>query len=150
MRFIEKVLKNKLYSSDVGLLTYQYGNALRAKILFGDDKVNLGGVYENFVAQELNAHGYPSYFYNNHNLGELDFVIEHNGSVLPIEVKSGKDYYVHSAISKAAYNDEYQVNEAFVFANCNVEVRDKIIYFPIYMCAFISDEYEYPILSLDI
>ena len=140
----------KLYSSDVGLLTYQYGNALRAKILFGDDKVNLGGVYENFVAQELNAHGYPSYFYNNHNLGELDFVIEHNGSVLPIEVKSGKDYYVHSAISKAAYNEEYQVNEAFVFANCNVEVRDKIIYFPIYMCAFISDEYEYPILSLDI
>ena len=90
----------KLYSSDVGLLTYQYGNALRAKILFGDDKLNLGGVYENFVAQELNAHGYPSYFYNNHNLGELDFVIEHNGSVLPIEVKSGKDYYVHSAISK--------------------------------------------------
>lgn len=140
----------KLYSSDVGLLTYQYGNALRAKILFGDNKVNLGGVYENFVGQELNAHGYPSYFYNNHNLGELDFVIEHNGSVLPIEVKSGKDYYVHSAISKAAYNEEYQVNEAFVFANCNTEVRDKIIYYPIYMCAFISDEYEYPILTLDI
>ena len=84
----------KLYSSDVGLLTYQYGNALRAKVLFGEDKINLGGVYENFVAQELNAHGYLTYFYNNHNLGELDFVIEHNGSVLPIEVKSGKNYYV--------------------------------------------------------
>lgn len=63
----------KLYSSDVGLLTYQYGSSLRTKILFGDTKVNLGGIYENFVAQELNAHGYPSYFYNNHSLGELDF-----------------------------------------------------------------------------
>lgn len=91
-----------------------------------------------------------SYFYNNHNLGELDFVIEHEGSVLPIEVKSGKDYYVHSAISKAAYNDEYQVKEAYVFANCNIEVRDKIVYYPIYMCAFVSDEFEYPVLSLDI
>lgn len=97
----------KLYSSDVGLLTYQYGSSLRTKILFGDTKVNLGGIYENFVAQELNAHGYPSYFYNNHSLGELDFLIEHDGSVLLIEVKSGKDYYVHSAISKATYNEEY-------------------------------------------
>lgn len=140
----------KLYSSDVGLLTCQYGNALRAKILFGDEKVNLGGVYENFVAQELNAHGYPSFFYNNHKSGELDFVIEHEGSVLPIEVKSGKDYYVHSAINKATYNEEYQIKESYVFANCNIEIMDKIIYYPIYMCAFIRDEIEYPILSLDI
>lgn len=140
----------KLYSSDVGLLTYQYGNSLRAKILFGDEKVNLGGVFENFVAQELHAHGYPSYFYNNHKLGELDFVIEHNGSVLPIEVKSGKDYYTHSALDKATYNEEYQVKESYVFANCNIEEKDKIIYYPIYMCAFISDEIEYPILTLDI
>lgn len=140
----------KLYSSDVGLLTYQYGNSLRAKVLFGDNKVNLGGVYENFVAGELHAHGYPMYFYNNHNLGELDFVIEHGGAVLPIEVKSGKDYYVHSAINKVTYNEEYQVKEAYVFANCNIEKDEKIIYFPIYMCAFISDEVEYSILSLDI
>lgn len=140
----------KLYSSDVGLLTYQYGSSLRTKILFGDTKVNLGGIYENFVAQELNAHGYPSYFYNNHSLGELDFLIEHDGSVLPIEVKSGKDYYVHSAISKATYNEEYQIKEAYVLANCNTEINDKITYYPIYMCAFISDEVEYPILSLDI
>lgn len=140
----------KLYSSDVGLLTYQYGNTLRSNILFGNDKVNLGGIYENFVAQQLNAHGYPSYFYNNHSLGELDFVIEHGGSVVPIEVKSGKDYYVHSAISKATYNEEYQIREAYVFANCNISTDDKITYFPIYMCCFIKDDYEYPILSLDI
>ena len=127
-----------------------YGNALRANILFGDHNMNLGGIYENFVAEQLNAHGYPSYFYNNHNLGELDFVIEHAGAVVPIEVKSGKDYYVHSAISKATYNEEYQVKEAYVFANCNTEVRDKIIYYPIYMCCFITEDYKYPILSLDI
>jgi len=140
----------KLYSSDVGLLTNQYGNAFRAKVLLGESKLNLGGVYENFVAQELNSHGYPSYFYCNHNLGELDFVIEHDGAVLPIEVKSGKDYYIHSAISKAAGNEEYQVKEAMIFANCNVETRDKLSYYPIYMCAFISDEVQYPTLSLDV
>ncbi len=140
----------KLYSSDVGLLTYQYGTALRSKILFDDNKINLGGVYENFVAQELHAHGYPSYFYNNHNIGELDFLIEHNGTVLPIEVKSGKDYYVHSAITKVTNNKEYQIKASYVFANCNIEKQDKIKYCPIYMCAFLNDKIEYPILSLDI
>lgn len=146
----EKSSLLKLYSSDVGLLTYQYGNSLRAKILFGEEKINLGGVYENFVAQELHAHGFSSYFYNNHKIGELDFLIELDGAVLPIEVKSGKDYYVHSAISKATYNEEYQIREAYVFANCNIEKKEKVTYLPIYMCAFINDEIEYPILSLDI
>lgn len=73
----------KLYSSDIGLLTSQYGNAMKSKILLGDKKINLGG---------------------------LDFVIEHDLGVVPIEVKSGKDYYVHSAISKAVNNSEYDIN----------------------------------------
>ena len=140
----------KLYSSDVGLLTNQYGTSFRNNILFNIGGINLGGVYENFVAQELTVHGYPSYFYCNHNLGEIDFLIEHEGCALPIEVKSGKDYYVHSAITKAVNNKEYQTREGFVLANCNIEVKDKIVYFPVYMCAFICDRQEYPVLSLNI
>ena len=66
----------KLYSSDVGLLTCQYGNAIRMKILIGDTSINLGGIYENAVAQELHTHGFPMYFYNSHKNGELDFLIE--------------------------------------------------------------------------
>ena len=140
----------KLYSSDIGLLTFQYGSSLRNGILLGDRTINLGGVYENFVAQELTAHNFPSYFYCSHNVGELDFVIEHDQSVLPIEVKSGKDYYVHSAIKNVADNVEYGVREAYVLANCNIEKDGKIVYLPIYMCSFISDEVEYPVLSLEI
>ena len=87
----------KLYSSDVGLLTAGYGNALRTKILVADDKVNLGGIYENAVAQELNTHGFQTWFYNSHKNGELDFIIEEDNEAVPIEVKSGKDYYIHSA-----------------------------------------------------
>ena len=78
----------KLYSSDVGLLSCQYGNAIRVKILIGDQSVNLGGIYENAVAEELNTHGFPMYFYNSHKNGELDFLIEQEFHVVPIEVKS--------------------------------------------------------------
>ena len=137
----------KLYSSDVGLLTCQYGNALRVKILTGDQSVNLGGIYENAVAQELNTHGFPMYFYNSHKNGELDFVIEQAMTVVPIEVKSGKDYYVHSAISKVCDNREYGVQTAYVLANCNISQQGKLVYLPVYLSAFIRDDTELPILA---
>ena len=137
----------KLYSSDVGLLTCQYGNAIRMKILIGDQNVNLGGVYENAVAQELNTHGFPMYFYNSHRNGELDFVIEQAMTVVPIEVKSGKDYYVHSAISKVTENAEYGIQTAYILANCNISQNGKMLYLPVYMCSFIRDDTELPVLS---
>ena len=137
----------KLYSSDVGLLTSGYGNALRTKILVADDKVNLGGIYENAVAQELNAHGFQTWFYNSHKHGELDFVIEEDNEVVPIEVKSGKDYYVHSAISKAADNPEYEINTAYVFTNYDVRTEGKMIYLPVYMSMFIQDDTPLPVLG---
>ena len=136
----------KLYSSDVGLLTSGYGNALRTKILMADDKVNLGGIYENAVAQELNAHGFQTWFYNSHKHGELDFVIEEDNEVVPIEVKSGKDYYVHSAISKAADNPEYEINTAYVLTNYDVKTEGKMIYLPVYMSMFIQDDMPLPVL----
>lgn len=136
----------KLYSSDVGLLTCQYGNAIRMKILIGDQNINLGGVYENAVAQELNSHGFPLYFYNSHKNGELDFVIEQDCHVVPIEVKSGKDYYVHSAVSKASENPEYGVDTAYILANCNVFREGKMLYLPVYMTTFIRDVVLLPVL----
>lgn len=129
----------KLYSSDVGLLTSSYGNALRSKILINDDKVNLGGIYENAVAQELNTHGFQTYFYNSHKNGELDFLIEKDLSLLPIEVKSGKDYYVHSALNKIIANKEYEVEKAYVLTNYDIKLEGKVRYIPIYMCMFIRN-----------
>ncbi len=137
----------KLYSSDVGLLTSSYGNALRAKILAEDDKVNLGGIYENAVAQELNAHGFMTWFYNSHKQGELDFVIEEDNEIVPIEVKSGKDYYVHSAISKVAANPEYEINKAYVFTNYDLKTDGKMIYLPVYMSMFIREDTPLPVLD---
>ena len=137
----------KLYCSDVGLLTSSYGNALRTKMLIDDGKVNLGGIYENAVAQELNSHGFQTYFYNSHKNGELDFLIEKAASVIPIEVKSGKDYYVHSALTKTVANKEYEVEKAYVLSNYNVKTEGEIVYLPVYMTMFISDDAELPVLK---
>ena len=63
----------------------------------------------------------------------LDFVIEYAGNMLPIEVKSGKDYERHNALSNMIENEEYDVPMAYVFCQENIQTKGRIIYYPIYM-----------------
>lgn len=138
LKLNEKQSLFKLYLSDVGLLTTVYGMNTKAMILSRSDNLNGGGLYENAVVCELVSKGYQVYYYNSNRLGELDFVIEYNGHILPIEVKSGKDYMAHSALNHVLDNREFEIEEAFVFANCNIKTEGKTTYLPIYMCSFID------------
>lgn len=135
----EKSSLFKLFLSDCGLLTTLYGKAAKLRILNGED-INKGAIYENVVAQELNAHKYPLYYFNSHKFGELDFVIEHNGAILPIEVKSGKDYERHSALNNVLNVADYNIGEAIVLSNGNVSTCGKVVYLPVYMVMFISED----------
>ncbi len=110
------------------------------QLLSDDQDINNGAIYENVVAGELIAHGFPLYYYNSKKFGELDFVIEYRGKVLPIEVKSGKSYQRHSALRNVLDISNYAIEEAFVLSNFNVEVKDRIVYYPIYMLMFIHNE----------
>jgi Predicted ATPase (AAA+ superfamily) len=109
-------------------------------VLSDNPNINNGALYENVVAQELKAHGFKLYYYNSKKYGELDFVIEHKGRVLPIEVKSGKDYQRHSALSNVMNISNYSIKEAFVLTNYNVKTKGNLVYYPIYMLMFITDE----------
>lgn len=128
----------KLFQSDIGLLASQYADGIQMRIIKGDKDINFGSVYENAVAQELVAHGITPYYYNNKKRGELDFVIELGGKVLPIEVKSGKDYETHRALSNIMDCGEYDLPEAVVLNNDNLHVVGNIVYAPIYMTMFIE------------
>ena len=139
---IESAAKNllKLYFNDIGLLTnILYRNNIMA-VLNEENSVNLGSVYESVVAQELKAHNKNLFYYDNKNKGEVDYLIDDydNLSVLPIEVKSGKDYYVHTALNHFVSNEDYRINKAIVLSNeRNVIVKDKIFYMPIYYSMFL-------------
>lgn len=147
LKLSEKRSLVKLYYSDVGLLTYACGEPLRRSILFEENKINLGGIYENAVIQELTAHGFDVYYYNSKKLGELDFLMEYQGGILPIEVKSGKDYYVHSAINNVLNNSEFSIQGAVVFTGFDLSVHDNITHYPIYMAGYLRDEIELPVLE---
>ena len=130
----------KLFMNDVGLLASQYANGLQMRLLKGDEMINYGAIYENFVAQELQAHGFSLYYFNSKRQGEIDFVIEHDGTALPIEVKSGKDYKRHHALSNVLNTDDYGIKNAFVLCNDNISATDGIMYAPIYMTMFIKND----------
>ena len=139
LKLNEKQSLFKLFLSDIGMLTSIYGMATKNMLLIGDSNLNAGGIFENVVATELSSKGVQCYYYNSNKLGELDFVVEYKGRPLPIEVKSGKDYTVHSALNNCLNNPEYEIPEGFVFANCNVEKKGKVTYLPIYMIMFLDN-----------
>ncbi len=128
----------KLFLSDVGLLAAMYMDGIQLKLLNREKDINFGSVYENAAAQELKAHGYDLYYFNSKKQGELDFVIEHGGDVLPIEIKSGKDYQRHAALDNVMENRDYAIPMAFVFQNDNVHANGRIVYLPIYMLMFLQ------------
>lgn len=128
----------KLFSNDVGLLAAQYSGEIQLRILRHETTINFGSIYENVAAEELTAHGYTLYYYNSKKFGELDFIIEEGGKVIPIEIKSGKDYYRHNAMDNVLNQTDYGVEEGYVFCNGNVETACRITYFPIYMLMFLQ------------
>ena len=130
----------KLFQNDIGLLACQYAEGIQLRIINNEKGINFGSIFENLVAQELQAHGFELYYFNSKKQGELDFVVEINGHALPIEVKSGKDYQRHNALSNVMSNANYAVPRAVVLCNDNVSVCDHIAYIPIYMVAFLKKE----------
>ena len=129
----------KLFSSDVGLLTSSFLKDTTLEILAKNPNVNYGAIYENAIAQELHAAGFEVYYYRNKKRGELDFVIEdEQGGILPIEVKSGKDYKRHNALSNLLNAEEYRLEEGFVLCGENVSRDGRITYLPVYMAGFLK------------
>lgn len=137
----ESVHKNllKLYLNDVGLLTGRLYEYNIVPVMKDERSINLGSVYESVVAQELKAHGHTLFYYDNAKKGEVDFLVNNvtGMTVLPIEVKSGKDFTSHKALDRFLADKEYNIPSGIVFDN-NREVftNGNVTYMPIYyiMC----------------
>ena len=134
----------KLYLNDVGLLTYLLYELNVNAVLQDIKSINLGTVYESVVAQELAAHGFKLHYYDNKKKGEVDFLVDdyENLTVLPLEIKSGKDYTEHSALTNFLETPEYGIHRAYVFSNERDIIKNKgVTYLPVYYCMFLQNEH---------
>ena len=133
----------KLYMNDPGILSsIFYGDNIKA-ILNDEKSINLGAIYETAVACQLRANGYDLFYYDNKSKGEVDFLIDDTKSlsVIPIEVKSGRDFMVHSSLNTFTTNEDYGVKKAYVLSNSGTVLKKGIItYIPIYWTMFIQKQ----------
>lgn len=129
----------KLYMADVGLLCASCIDNVQFSILNGDLSVNMGSILENVYAQELSSKDFEVYFLNK-KFGEIDFLIQNSGKVIPLEIKSGTDYKKHAALNNVLAVEEWKLNKAFVFCSGNVEKEESIVYLPWYMVMFIKKD----------
>lgn len=127
----------KLFMNDVGLLAAMYMNDIQLQILNGGTDINFGAVFENFVAQELAAHGFEPSYYNSAKHGEIDFVLERKGCILPIEVKCGKHYARHRALDHLVADGTARVDDPIVFDADAFRTKGAVSYLPIYMAMFL-------------
>ena len=130
----------KLFMNDVGLLSAMYMDNVQYRILSGEIDVNNGSIYENFVAQELHAHGFELHYFQAKDVGEIDFLVVKDGKVLPIEAKSGRHYRVHAALDKLLAHEGYGIRRAIVLSSGNAHHEASIDYLPVYMVMFLAHD----------
>lgn len=141
----------KLFMCDTGLLCAMCLENIQFEILQGNLSVNMGGILENVFAQQLKSNGFSLRYYNRQKNGEIDFVVQKGSDVLPIEIKSGKTYKMHSALNNILEIEEWDLKKGFVFCQGNYESVEKIHYIPWYMIMFLKvEEQEYSNIQLDI
>ncbi len=136
---VEAPASFKLYMNDVGLLTSQLMGDVDIEILNRRSAINFGSIFENVAAQELKAHGFDLFYYNTRAVGEVDFVLQtKQGEILLCEIKSGKDYQRHSALSNLLKTSNYDIAGAYVFCEGNCSQSGRVCYLPIYAIGFMG------------
>ena len=124
--------------SDVGLLCAMSLENIQFEILQGNLSINMGGILENAFAELLKANGFALRYLNKKNIGELDFVVQQNDEVMPIEIKSGKDYKTHAALNNALKVKEWNLKKGIVFCMDNIQKTERITYLPWYLVMFLK------------
>lgn len=129
----------RLFSNDTGLLTSAYPAETKLELINKNSEVNNGAHFENAVAQQLTANGLETYFCKKKNIGELDVLVEMDGKVVPIEVKSGKAYKAHKSLDNFMKISDYHIEKAYVLSVANMEQEGSVVYLPIYMCYLLKE-----------
>ena len=123
---------------------------IQFQIINDNLNINEGSIMENMFAAQLKSNGYMLYYYDKKKVGELDFVIEYGSKLLPIEIKSGKNYKKYPALHNILQNKDYKITKPIVFCIGNIENQENILYLPLYMIMYVKDEHKLGVIELNL
>ena len=130
----------KFYFVDTGLLCAMCSSDVQYQIVNGRYNINEGSIIENLFAEQLKSNDFALYYYDKIKVGEIDFIIEQNADLIPVEIKSGTGYKSHKALDNLLAIKEFAIKEAKVFCAGNMEVAENITYYPFYMIMFFQKQ----------
>lgn len=134
---IKKPLENyrdidsfKIYVSDLGLLCAKKDLAAN-DVLYMSEDINdfKGGMAENYVDLQLTINGYRTYYWESERGAEVDFIIQREGNLIPVEVKSADNT---KAKSLKVYMDAYKPEYAIKLSAKNFAFEDNKKTIPLY------------------
>ena len=120
----------KVYVSDLGLLCAKK-DLIANDVLYMIEELNdfKGGMVENYVNSQLIINGYTTYYWESERGAEVDFVIQHEGNIIPIEVKSADNT---RAKSLKIYMDTYKPKYAIKLSSKNFDFEEEKKTVPLY------------------
>lgn len=128
----------RLFLGDVGMFSYQSG--INAASFVSNNRENtLSGIFfENFVADELIAKGNPLYYWRGKSSCELEFIIESDNKLFPIDVKKGRG--VLNSLEKFSNHNKYECAIKISSGNYGYDESKKLLTVPLYFASFVSDD----------
>jgi len=120
----------KLYMGDIGILTLRSEIPLQTILSpIETDNTFLGAMTENYVAQCFKAKGYRLAYWQSEGKAEIDFVLQIDGKVVPIEVKKGRR---NRAKSLGVFMEKYKSEYAIRISKKNFGFENNIKSVPLY------------------
>lgn len=132
----------KIYMADTGLLSCDY-DITPTDLIPADNKASAfqGALNENYVFQQLTAAEIPAYYWGTLNRGEVEFIArDHDGNVIPIEVKSGHNV---TARSLTAYRSKYQPAYAIRLSAKNFGIEGDLRSVPLYAAWVLAEHMQH-------
>lgn len=126
----------RLFLCDIGMFSYQSGiNA--ASFISSDRENTLSGIFfENFIANELAAKGHKLFYWKGRSSGELEFIIESDNRLYPIDVKKGRGTL--NSLEKYTEHNRYEIAIKVSGNNYGFNAEKKLMTAPFYYFPFVA------------
>ena len=128
----------RLFLGDIGMFSYQSG--INAASFVSNERENtLSGIFfENFIAGELVAKGNPLFYWKGKASSELEFIIESNNKLFPIDVKKGRG--VLNSLEKFSNHNKYECAIKISSGNYGYDESKKLLTVPFYFASFVAND----------